>query len=222
MSVVELQNVSKRYRLGKTTVEALRGVNISVSHGEFLVLKGQSGSGKSTALNLIGGMDIATSGSVHIAGKDVGTMNDKALSIIRRKHIGFIFQAFNLIPVLNALENVEYPLRLQGITNYRDKAKEALVQVGLEKFMHHRPNELSGGQIQRVAIARGIVAQPDIILADEPTANLDSKTSEQILTLMLELNQKQQLTFIISTHHEFVMEQASRIIELKDGKIITE
>jgi len=147
-------------------------------------------------------------------------LNDVELSYLRRNHIGFIFQSFNLIPVLNALENVEYPLKLKKTENSREKAREALVQVGLEKFIKHRPNELSGGQIQRVAIARGIVAKPDILLADEPTANLDSKTSDQIMDLMLDLNQNQKLTFIVSTHHTAVMEQASRIVELQDGHII--
>jgi len=219
MTVVNLQNVNKKYALGKTEVHALRGISLTVNEGDFLILKGHSGSGKSTTLNIIGGMDIPTSGQVCIAGKDISHMNDYQLSMIRRKHIGFIFQSFNLIPVLNAIENVEYPLRLQKIENSRIKAKEALKRVGLEKFMTHRPNELSGGQIQRVAIARGIVSEPDIILADEPTANLDSKTSSQILKLMLELNREQNLTFIISTHHQMMMESATKTVELVDGEV---
>jgi putative ABC transport system ATP-binding protein len=220
MSVVEIKHVNKTYRMGKITVPALKDVSLEVNQGEFLILKGQSGSGKSTMLNIIGGMDIPTSGSVTIAGQNTDQMNDYELSQIRRFHIGFIFQAFNLIPVLNALENVEYPLRLRKVTHSREKAEEALVQVGLKDLMHHRPNELSGGQIQRVAIARGIVSKPDIILADEPTANLDSKTSDQILEMMLGLNQEQDLTFIVSTHHQQVMEKASRVIELMDGQIV--
>jgi putative ABC transport system ATP-binding protein len=220
MSVVEIKHVNKTYRMGKITVPALKDVSIEVNQGEFLILKGQSGSGKSTMLNIIGGMDIPSSGSVTIAGQNTDRMNDFQLSQIRRFHIGFIFQAFNLIPVLNALENVEYPLRLRKVNHSREKAKEALTQVGLQEFMHHRPNELSGGQIQRVAIARGIVSKPDIILADEPTANLDSKTSDQILAMMLRLNQEQDLTFIVSTHHQQVMEKASRVIELMDGQIV--
>ncbi len=220
MPVVALKNISKTYRMGKIDVTALKGLNLSVERGEFLILKGQSGSGKSTTLNIIGCMDIPTSGEVSIAGKSTGIMNDVELSYIRRNHIGFIFQSFNLIPVLNALENVEYPLRLKKEENSREKAKEALIKVGLEKFITHRPNELSGGQIQRVAIARGVVSQPDILLADEPTANLDSKTSNQIMDLMLDLNQNQKLTFIVSTHHAAVMEQASRVVELQDGQII--
>ncbi|MFH2131059.1 MAG: ABC transporter ATP-binding protein [bacterium] len=222
MNVVELVNISKTYHLGKIKVPALRGINLSVAQGEFLIIKGQSGSGKSTTLNLIGAMDLPDSGEIHIAGRDISKLNDFRLSLMRRKHIGFIFQSFNLIPVLNALENVAYPLRLQGISGYRQKAEAALEQVGLSNFMKHRPSELSGGQIQRVAIARGIVSKPDIILADEPTANLDSDTSAQILELLLELNIQQKLTFIVSTHHAAVMEKASRVLELKDGQILAD
>ncbi len=219
MSVVEMKDVEKTYQLGKVRVPALKGINLAVERGEFFILKGQSGSGKSTALNMIGGMDLPDSGDILLAGENISKMNDNRLSRMRRNHIGFIFQSFNLIPVLNALENVEYPLRLQGVTDFRKRATEALEKVGLGDFMKHRPNELSGGQIQRVAIARGIVSQPDIILADEPTANLDSKTSEQIMDLMLNLNQEQNLTFIVVTHHEEFMQKASRVVEMKDGKI---
>ncbi|MBU2647076.1 ABC transporter ATP-binding protein [bacterium] len=222
MNVVELVNISKTYHLGKIEVPALRRISLSVAQGEFLIIKGQSGSGKSTALNLIGAMDLPDSGEVHIAGRDISKLSDYHLSLMRRKHIGFIFQSFNLIPVLNALENVAYPLRLQGICGYRQKAEAALEQVGLSNFMKHRPTELSGGQIQRVAIARGIVSKPDIILADEPTANLDSETSAQILELLLQLNIQQKLTFIVSTHHATVMEKASRVLELKDGQILAD
>ena len=219
MPVVELKNVIKTYQLGKVKVQALKNINLCVEQGEFLILKGQSGSGKSTTLNMIGGMDLPDAGDVLVAGKNFSRMNDNQLSRMRRHHIGFIFQSFNLIPVLNARENVEYPLRLQGVRDYRLMARNALELVGLAGFMKHRPNELSGGQIQRVAIARGIVSRPDIILADEPTANLDSKTSDQILNLMLKLNKEQNLTFIVVTHHEMVMNRASRVVEMKDGEI---
>ncbi len=221
MLVVELKNISKTFHMGKVSVPALRGIDLTVEKGEFLVLKGQSGSGKSTTLNIIGCLDVPTSGTVVISGESTDQMNDRELSYLRRHHIGFIFQNFNLIPVLNALENVEYPLKLKKVENAREKAKEALIQVGLEKQMKHRPNELSGGQIQRIAIARGIVSQPDILLADEPTANLDSKTSDQIMDLMLDLNQNRNLTFIVVTHQETVMSQASRTVELQDGLVVS-
>ncbi len=219
MEVVTLKSVKKTYVLGKTAVHALRGLNLAVNKGDICILKGHSGSGKSTTLNIIGGMDLPTSGEVHIAGNDISQLNDYQLSMMRRKHIGFIFQSFNLVPVLNALENVAYPLHLQKVKHSKQLAQEALKKVGLGKFLHHRPNELSGGQIQRVAIARGIVAEPDIILADEPTANLDSKTSLQILELMLKLNREQGLTFIISTHHQMMMESATKTVELVDGEV---
>ncbi len=219
MEVVTLKNVKKKYILGKTEVHALRGLNLIVRKGDICILKGHSGSGKSTTLNIIGGMDLPTSGEVHIAGNDISRLNDYQLSMMRRKHIGFIFQSFNLVPVLNALENVAYPLHLLRVKHPNQKAREALKRVGLENYMHHRPNELSGGQIQRVAIARGIVAEPDIILADEPTANLDSKTSLQILELMLELNKERGLTFIVSTHHQMMMESATQTVELVDGEV---
>ncbi|PCI27995.1 MAG: lipoprotein-releasing system ATP-binding protein LolD [SAR324 cluster bacterium] len=219
MCVVKLSQVTKSYTLGKSTVHALRGLDLEVEQGEFLVVKGHSGSGKSTALNMIGVMDLPSSGEVTIVGKNVAQLSDYQQSMLRRNHIGFIFQSFNLIPVLSALENVEYPLYLKGVPQRRKKAKDFLAQVGLEKFMSHRPNELSGGQRQRVAIARALVTEPDVLLADEPTANLDSKTSEQILKLMFSLQKEYNITFIVSTHHALIMEHASRIIELQDGAI---
>ena len=219
---MQLKNISKTFQMGKVSVPALRGINLTVEKGEFLILKGQSGSGKSTTLNIIGCLDTPTSGTVAISGQPADQLNDFELSHLRRTHIGFIFQNFNLIPVLNALENVEYPLKLKKVKNSRGRAEEALIQVGLEDKMKHRPNELSGGQIQRVAIARGIVSQPDILLADEPTANLDSKTSHQIMDLMLNLNQNQKLTFIVVTHHEAIMDRASRTVELQDGLVVSQ
>ena len=221
MPIVKLNNVEKTYNLGKVKVPALRGFNLEVQKGEFLIMKGLSGSGKSTALNIIGAMDVACAGDVHIAKKDVSKMNDQQLSELRRDHIGFIFQSFNLIPVLNALENVEYPLRLKGDPEYRAKAIETLRQCELQDFMKHKPNELSGGQRQRDAIARALVGKPDIILADEPTANLDSKTADQILNLMWNLQHKNRSTFIVASHHEELIERADRLVELKDGQILS-
>lgn len=222
MPIVKLKNVKKTYDLGKVKVPALRGLDLEIRKGEFFIIKGKSGSGKSTALNIIGAMDVASSGEVIIAQQDVNKLNDKQLSNLRKHHIGFIFQSFNLIPVLNALENVEYPLRLQGDSEYREKSIETLRQCGLQDFMKHKPNELSGGQRQRVAIARALVAKPDIILADEPTANLDSKTSDQIMNLMWDLQHQNKSTFIVASHHEALLERASRLVELKDGKIYSD
>jgi putative ABC transport system ATP-binding protein len=220
-NVVELSQVKKSYSLGKSTVHALRGINLRVEQGEFLIIKGQSGSGKSTALNMIGVMDLPSSGEVIVAGQKVDDLNDRQQSILRCNHIGFIFQSFNLIPVLSAKENVEYPLYLQGAKNRQKRAAELLDQVGLNEFHNHRPNELSGGQRQRVAVARALVTKPDLVLADEPTASLDSKTSEQILDLMFELQKEYGLTFIVSSHQTEIINKASRIVELQDGEIVT-
>ncbi len=219
MPVVKLQNVIKSYRLGKTSVPALRGVSLQVNAGDFISVAGPSGSGKTTLLNLIGALDLPDTGSIEVAGRKLAQLDDDALSEIRARHIGFIFQSFNLIPVLNALENVEYPLLLVQAPESRNRAREALGHVGLENFAGHRPNELSGGQLQRVAIARALAGSPDIILADEPTANLDSKTSGEIIDLMLNINEEEQATFIFSTHDPLVMRQARRMTKLKDGRI---
>ncbi len=217
--VVKLTDVVKSYQLGKTHVPALQGISLEVGRGDFLAIGGPSGSGKSTLLNLIGSLDLPDSGIVSIAGQDLSQLNDNQLSALRAKRVGFIFQSFNLIPVLTAVENVEYPLLLSNTPNPRTRALEVLAHVGLTEFTKHRPNELSGGQRQRVAIARALVTKPDIILADEPTANLDSHTSEEILNLMLHLNQKDQATFIFSTHDPLVMDQARRLVRLKDGTV---
>ena len=221
MVVVALENISRHFMLGKNKVHVLKNINLVISKGEFLVLKGTSGSGKSTLLNIIGAMDEANTGEVIIANKSLNKLSDNKKSHIRKQHIGFIFQSFNLLPVLTALENVQYPLSLQGVKNTKNKAIAALTRVGLADFMHHKPNQLSGGQMQRVAIARALVTEPDIILADEPTANLDSNTAASIMELMKQLN-KQGITFIFATHHDYVLSQASRIIELKDGEIIND
>lgn len=219
MVVVELKNISRHFMLGNNQIDALNHINLTIEQGEFLVLKGASGSGKSTLLNIIGIMDQASHGETYIAGKSLNQLSDNQQSAMRKKHIGFIFQSFNLLPVLTALENVQYPLSLQGIKDTKERATKALKRVGLEEFIHHKPNQLSGGQMQRVAIARALVTEPDIILADEPTANLDSVSAQSIMTLMTELNQ-QGITFIFATHHDYVLSKASRIIELKDGSII--
>lgn len=220
--VVEVQEICKVYSLGKQTVTALNNVSLTVFQSEFMALAGPSGSGKSTLLNMIGCIDTPTSGSILIQGQDVSGKSANELADLRLHTLGFVFQTFNLLPVLTAWENVEYPLlqmRDLGKEKRRELIERSLQIVGLERFKHHRPNELSGGQRQRVAIARALATKPKIILADEPTANLDRKTGEEILKLMRELNQTEGTTFIFSTHDPRVMEMADRVIELSDGQI---
>ncbi|MFI5183960.1 MAG: ABC transporter ATP-binding protein [Vicinamibacteria bacterium] len=217
---MRIEGVVKSYELGKTTVPALRGVSLAVEAGEFLAVAGPSGSGKSTLLNLIGCLDHPTSGRVLIGEQDVAALDDNALSDLRARTIGFIFQTFNLFPVLSALENVEFPLLFRGRgPRGRNRALRALEEVGLADFARHRPDELSGGQRQRVAVARALVTDPLIVLADEPTANLDSTTGEAIIELMLEINRRDGTTFIFSTHDPKVMSQAHRVVRLADGLI---
>jgi putative ABC transport system ATP-binding protein len=220
MRSVRVQGVTKDYRLGSTTVKALRGVTLGVEPGEFIAVAGPSGSGKSTLLNLMGCLDRPTEGRVLVADRDVATLEDDALSDLRARMIGFIFQTFNLIPVLSALENVEFPLVIQGgRRNGRSRAMRALEEVGLADLAHHRPDELSGGQRQRVAVARALVTDPVIVLADEPTANLDSATGEAVISLMVDLNRRDGTTFIFSTHDPKVMAHAHRVVRLADGRI---
>jgi len=225
MTSVQVLDATKEYSLGRTTVPALRGVTLAVERGEFLTVAGPSGSGKSTLLNLMGCLDHPTSGRVLIGEEDVATLGDDALSDLRAEKIGFIFQTFNLIPVLSALENVEFPLLLRRSAGKgakakgRARAREALEAVGLGEFARHRPDELSGGQRQRVAVARALVTDPVIVLADEPTANLDSATGETIVALMEEINRRDGTTFIFSTHDPRVMSRAHRVIRLADGRI---
>jgi putative ABC transport system ATP-binding protein len=217
-----LVDVHKEYMLGTTRVPALRGVSLAIEPGEFVAVAGPSGSGKSTLLNLVGCLDHPTSGQVYVGDVDVATLDDDALSDLRARTIGFIFQTFNLIPVLSALENVEFPLLFQGaVKDSRARAEKALGAVGLNGLGRHRPDELSGGQRQRVAVARALATDPAIVLADEPTANLDSATGEAIISLMLEINRKQGTTFLFSTHDPRVMVHASRVIRLADGRIET-
>ena len=225
MNVIELNNVKKDYPLGKTTVYAIRGIELSVKKGDFISIVGPSGSGKTTLLNLIGCIDLATSGVVKINNKDVTTMSDKELTLLRLNTIGFIFQTFNLIPVLSALENVEFPLLLMKGKNRMSKkevisrATHLLEEVGLKDQLEQKPYELSGGQRQRVAIARALVTKPDIVLADEPTANLDSETGAKILSLMKMENEHEETTFIFSTHDPEILKYADSIVKIKDGVI---
>lgn len=222
MNIIEIKGLKKDYALGKTTVHAVRGIDLSITKGDLLSIIGPSGSGKTTLLNVIGCIDSATEGSVKISGREITSLNDHQITDIRLHHIGFIFQTFNLIPVLNALENVEFPLLLMkkhSGTEVRKKAERLIDEVGLKEYSKHRPAELSGGQRQRVAIARALVTNPDIVLADEPTANLDSITGAQILDLMKQMNQKESTTFIFSTHDPNVMKYARDVVKIRDGLI---
>ena len=221
MTVVKTTDLVKDYSLNGITVNALRGVSLSFQAGEFAAVAGPSGSGKSTFLHLVGCLDTATSGSIFIDGTDVASLSKKELALLRRRSVGFIFQAYNLIPVLTALENVSLPLTLLGVDREEaiGRAERALTDVGLEGMGKRRPKEMSGGQQQRVAIARALVKRPALILADEPTANLDSKTGKEILELMLDLNRSAGTTFIFSTHDKMVMEYARRLVLLRDGLV---
>lgn len=221
MRIVQTKNLKKDYTTNGLTVHALRGVSLQFETGEFTAIAGPSGSGKSTLLHLIGCLDTHSGGEIWIEEKDVSTLSRKELAWLRRNRIGFIFQAYNLIPVLTALENVSFPLTLLGVPRKEalKRAEEALVTVGLKELGNRRPKEMSGGQQQRVAIARALVKQPSIVLADEPTANLDSQTGGEILELMLELNRTHGTTFIFSTHDRMVMEYARRLIHLRDGRV---
>jgi putative ABC transport system ATP-binding protein len=225
MEVVRIENVSKFYNLGNQRVEALTTIDLTIEEADFLAIAGPSGSGKSTLLNLIGCIDTPSSGDVFIAGNRVGNQTPDQLANLRARTIGFIFQTFNLLPVLSAEENVEYPLlQFKEVTKNerRERVRHFLNIVGLEKFARHRPNELSGGQRQRVAIARALVTKPKIVLADEPTANLDHKTGASILELMSLVNRIQKTTFVFSTHDVSVMRMANRLVHVQDGKIVRE
>ena len=219
-SLIRLEEICKVYNPGENEVHALDHVNLKIEEGEFVAIIGQSGSGKSTLMNLLGCLDVPTSGLYFLHGKDVSHLKDSELSAIRNREIGFIFQGFNLIANLNALENVELPLIYRGMGRQerRALAKEALERVGLENRIHHKPSEMSGGQQQRVAIARAIAAKPPVILADEPTGNLDSASSKEILEILKNLN-KGGRTVILITHDDTIAEQAKRVIRIMDGKI---
>jgi putative ABC transport system ATP-binding protein len=222
MNIVECSDLIKTYQQGKVEVKALNGVTLSIAEGGFLAIAGPSGSGKTTMLNLIGGLDRPSSGRIVVNGSDYEEMSQSQLATLRLHKVGFVFQAYNLIPVLSAVENVEYVMLLQGVSaaERRERAKAILDEVGLEGKYDRRPAELSGGQQQRVAVARAIVSNPSIVLADEPTANLDSKTGEGLLQLMKEMNEKKKVTFIFSTHDKMVMEYARRLVLVKDGRVV--
>jgi putative ABC transport system ATP-binding protein len=219
-TVIEIENVTKLYQMGEETVHALCGVALTVRRNEYLAIMGPSGSGKSTMMNMLGCLDTPTSGRYHFTGKDVSTMTDDELADIRNREIGFVFQTFNLLPRSSSLQNVELPLVYAGLSPSarREKAMQTLRDVGLGERMSHKPNELSGGQRQRVAIARALVNNPSIILADEPTGNLDSKTGEEIMQLLEELYELGN-TIIVVTHEEDIARHARRVVRLRDGLI---
>ena len=221
--IVSVKDAVKNYTLGNVVVPALRGVTLDVTEGDFIAIAGPSGSGKTTLLNLIGCVDTPSSGTVVVEGKDTRQLSERQLTTLRLHTIGFIFQSFNLVSVLSVFQNVELPLLLQRQLSGPERAKRVtglLDRVGLREHASHRPSELSGGQRQRVAIARALVTQPGIVLADEPTANLDSVTGQHILDLMKELNRTEKTTFIFSTHDQRVMAHANAIIRLADGKLL--
>ena len=223
MALIRLQNVSRRYQMGAETVHALRDVSLEIQRGEYVAIMGPSGSGKSTMMNLIGCLDTATSGRYELNGVGVSDMDDNQLAEIRNREIGFVFQTFNLLARSNALHNVELPLIYAGVPaeERRQVALDALTQVGLADRIHHKPNELSGGQRQRVAVARALVNKPSILLADEPTGNLDSKTGTEIMALFEELSRKGN-TIILVTHEEDIARLARRIIRLRDGLVASD
>lgn len=219
--IIVAEHVTKEFHTGEVMINALRGVDLTIARGEFTAIAGPSGSGKTTLLNIISGLDTPTSGSVSLAGRDMTTMSSTELSNYRRDHIGFIFQSYNLIPVLSVRENIEYIMLLQGVSEATrsERVREILQDVGLSGMESRRPPQLSGGQQQRVAIARAMVSKPDIILADEPTANLDSETGSSLLDIMRHLNEKHGMTFVFSTHDQMIMQQARRLVTLRDGSV---
>jgi len=224
MTVIETKGITKVYNPKKVPVHALRGVDLTIQKGEFTAIVGPSGSGKTTLLNIIGGLDQASSGVVIVDGVDITQISDNKLIDFRKEKIGFVFQAYNLIPVLTAAENVEFIMLLQGIS--KDKRQKRVVEllksVGIEDQADKRPSKLSGGQQQRVAVARALASKPSFVLADEPTANLDSKSTAQLLDIMAKLNQEEGMTFIFSTHDQRVIDRAKRVVTLEDGMIISD
>lgn len=221
MALVNINGLTKLYRQGEVEVPALRGITLEIAEGEFSALVGPSGSGKTTLLNLIGGLDHPNSGTLNLDGQNLLALGEGALSTYRLHHVGFIFQAYNLVPVLSALENVEFVMVLQGrpASECRSRAMGYLERVGLTDEAHRRPKALSGGQQQRVAVARALAANPRLVLADEPTANLDSENALELLSLMRQLNREEGMTFLFSTHDQRVVEHARRVITLEDGKV---
>ena len=224
MEIIKTTGLTKTYQNNTLKVEAVKQVDLSISEGEFTAIVGPSGSGKTTLFNIIGGLDEITAGTVEIAGTNISNLNENELIDFRLKHIGFVFQAYNLIPVLTAKENVAFIMLLQGLSEEErmQRSEDLLKQVGLGDKFDSRPNQLSGGQQQRVAVARALASKPRFILADEPTANLDSQSTSTLLDLMAEMNKKENITFLFSTHDQRVIDKARRVITIEDGKIISD
>jgi putative ABC transport system ATP-binding protein len=225
MGVIEIKELTKDYLdKGQVTARALRGINLSVEKAEFMAIAGPSGSGKTTLLNLIGALDTATSGSIAVDGQEISGLSQKELSDLRRDRIGFVFQAYNLIPVLTEAENAEYVMELKGLSPAvrRRRIAELFERMGIRELMQTRPLKMSGGQQQRVAVARAIASEPAIVLADEPTANLDQSTGRSLVSLMRELNRERAITFVFSTHDPMVLEQADRVVRLVDGQVASD
>ncbi|MBE9916530.1 ABC transporter ATP-binding protein [Paenibacillus donghaensis] len=221
MIILRTTELKKQYGNGETTVHALNGVNLSVENGEFVAIVGTSGSGKSTLLHMLGGLDRPTSGTVTVDGKEIFTLKDQELTIFRRRKIGFVFQNYNLVPVLNVFENIVLPIQLDGNEPDQNDVKRIVETLGLASKLHNLPNNLSGGQQQRVAIARALASKPAIILADEPTGNLDSKTSQDVLGLLKVTSEKFRQTIVMITHNEEIAQLADRIIRIEDGRIVS-
>lgn len=223
-TIIRTERLTKKYRLDKIEIPVLKGIDLVVRKGEFMIVAGPSGSGKTTLFNLIGGLDRPTSGKIWVSGQELTGLNSQALAEFRKRRVSFVFQFFNLIPVLTVYENIEFPLLLQQIASseIENRILRILEKLGLKDFKDRYPNELSGGQQQRCAIARALVTNPAIILADEPTANLDSHTGEIIINLMLEINQKENVSFLIATHDPMVTKHASHLVEIHDGLILNE